>query len=88
MDYMVAEVLSHQQPHILDYLLSTSILNRFCAPLCEAVCIVGSASEQCAANGGDFIDWAEQANLFVIVLDDEHEWFRYHHLFQDLLKHL
>ena len=86
MDYMVAEVLSHQQPHIQEYLLSTSILNRFCAPLCEAVCVADSGSDQCHIGGRDFIDWVEQANLFIIPLDDEHGWFRYHHLFQDILK--
>lgn len=88
MDYMVAEVLSHQRPRIQDYLLSTSILNRFCASLCEAVCLSDSASGICELNGRNFIEWAEQANLFVIRLDDEAIWFRYHHLFQDLLKNL
>jgi LuxR family maltose regulon positive regulatory protein len=88
MDYMVAEVLSQQPPDIQEYLLSTSILNRLCAPLCDAVCVSGSASGKCEAHGREFIDWIEQTNLFVIPLDDERRWFRYHHLFQDLLKSL
>ena len=88
MDYMFAEVLSQQRPNIQEYLLSTSILNRFCAPLCEAVCVSDAASGACDVRGWEFIDWVDQANLFVIPLDDERGWFRYHHLFQDLLKSL
>ena len=86
MDYLVSEVLSQQQPNIQEYLLSTSILNRFCAPLCEALCNSGALSGGCEINGSEYIDWIKQANLFVISLDDEHRWFRYHHMFRELLE--
>ncbi len=86
-DYFVEEILSQQSTAMQDYLLATSILDRFCAPLCDAVCITDTASGACEINGQKFLDLLKKANLFVIPLDDEHRWFRYHHLFQDLLKH-
>jgi LuxR family maltose regulon positive regulatory protein len=86
MDYLVTEVLSIQPPAIQDYLLSTAILKRFCAPLCEAVCIVEAEPEACPISGEEFINQLEQANLFVIPLDDQRRWYRYHHLFQKLLQ--
>ena len=87
MDYMVAEVLSLQSPAIQAYLLKTSILDRFCAPLCGAVCAVTAETGEDEVSAKEFLDWLVQANLFLIPLDDEHRWFRYHHLFQELLKH-
>ena len=86
MDYVVAEVLSQQSPDMQEYLLKTSILNRFCAPLCDTVCISNSVSSACEIRGQEFLQLLEKANLFIIPLDDEHQWFRYHHLFQNLLK--
>ena len=86
LDYFVEEILSHQPTAIQDYLLATSILDRFCAPLCDAVCISDKASGACEINGQDFLQLLKKANLFVIRLDDEAMWFRYHHLFQSLLK--
>jgi len=68
-----------------DYLLTTSILDRFCAPLCDAVCISDTASGACKLGGQEFLQLLKKANLFVIRLDDEGRWFRYHHLFQILL---
>lgn len=88
LDYMAEEVVSQQPEAIQDFLLSTSILNRFCGSLCDAVCVSDTASEKREVNGREFLDWAEQSNLFVIPLDDEYRWFRYHHLFQDLLQRL
>ncbi len=101
-DYLAAEVLSHQPPAIQDWLLKTAILDRFNAPLCEAVCL-GSAqtpssslvtavcrtdakSGAAGLTGRGFIQWLEGANLFVIPLDSQGEWFRFHHMAQQLLQ--
>lgn len=86
MDYLVSEVLSHHPPAIQESLLKISVLNRFCAPLCKALC--GSERDSTAGGltGCDFLDLLDDASLFVIPLDDEQEWYRYHHLFQTLLK--
>ncbi|MCU7817199.1 MAG: hypothetical protein KZQ81_18910, partial [Candidatus Thiodiazotropha sp. (ex Rostrolucina anterorostrata)] len=86
LDYFVEEILSQQPPAMQDYLLATSILDRFCAQLCDAVCIPGTASCGDEINGQEFIQLLNKANLFVIRLDDEGRWFRYHHLFKNLLK--
>ena len=85
-EYLLAEVLSQQPAAIQDYLLSTAILNRFCAPLCEAMCS-GAAQETCPMSGQDFLARLEQGNLFLIPLDEQQQWFRYHHMFQKLLQY-
>jgi len=79
LDYLMEEVLSHQPPHIQDFLLKTSILERLCGPLCAA--IVPDAKDAHAT-----LEHIRQANLFVIPLDHERRWYRYHHLFGDLLR--
>jgi len=87
-EYLTAEVLSKQSPTSAAYLVETSILNRFCAQLCESVHSSnedsGHAEDQ--ISGEAFIDWLEASNLFVIPLDTEQYWFRYHHLFQQFLQ--
>jgi LuxR family maltose regulon positive regulatory protein len=80
--YLVDEVLNHQFPAIHDFLLKTSILDRFCAPLCEAV--IGEIDA--AWNVRTCLDWVEHSQLFIIPLDNRREWYRYHHLFQELLQ--
>lgn len=85
MEYLFTEVLSLQPPEINQYLLGTAILDRFCGPLCEAVCIPGVDPLTCAFGGWNFIDWLKKENLFLIPLDSEGLWFRYHHLFKTLL---
>jgi LuxR family maltose regulon positive regulatory protein len=80
--YLVDEVLNHQFPAIRSFLLNTSILDRFCAPLCEAV--LGDVDP--AWNARACLDWIERAELFIIPLDDSQEWYRYHHLFLELLQ--
>jgi LuxR family maltose regulon positive regulatory protein len=87
-DYLFAEVLSNQPEEIQDYLLATAILDRFCASLCDAVCVPGFRSLECKRGGRDFLKWLEKSELFVIPLDDQGRWFRYHHLFQKLLQSL
>jgi LuxR family maltose regulon positive regulatory protein len=78
-DYLVEEVLQHQPPHIQDFLLQTSILERLCGSLCDAV------------TGGDrsrsILHGLERTNLFTVPLDTQRHWYRYHLLFADLLRH-
>ena len=80
--YLVDEVLAHQVPAIQTFLLKTSILDRFCASLCEAV--IGEIDP--AWNARACLDWIERSDLFITPLDDRREWYRYHHLFQELLQ--
>ncbi|MEA3438907.1 MAG: LuxR C-terminal-related transcriptional regulator [Chloroflexota bacterium] len=85
-DYLVAEALS-RQPHVIqDWLLKSSILDRFCVSLCEAVCAPLGDQQVIGLKGLDFLNWLDRANLFVITLDERYEWRRYHHLFQRLLQ--
>jgi len=89
-EYLVEEVLSRQSPEIAACLVETSILDRLCAPLCAAVRSRGvkrKNGEQ-EFDAQQFIKWLEEANLFVIPLDDQGYWFRYHHLFQKFLQSL
>lgn len=80
LDYLLEEVLNRQPEHIQSFLLRTSILDRMCAPLCEAVV------RDPAARGQDTLDYLERANLFSVPLDAERRWYRYHRLFGDLLR--
>ena len=89
-EYLIAEILSKQARNMSTCMLKISILERFCADLCETVCAQEAdrgenGSGQAEINGVEFLNWMQAANLFVIPLDDQHEWFRYHHLFQDFL---
>ena len=78
-NYLGEEVLASQPAEVREFLLVTSILNRMCAPLCDAL------TER--ADGAGLISEIYRANLFLVPLDDEHRWFRYHHLFGGLLRH-
>ncbi len=80
LDYLVEEVLEQQTKSVQTFLLRTSILERLCGPLCEAVVLDPSAS------GQETLEYLEHANLFIVPLDDERHWYRYHHLFADLLR--
>ena len=86
LDFLAAEALAHQPHDIQASLLKTSILDRFCASLCEVVCISADGKETLSFGGDRFIQWLTASNLFVIPLDDHGQWFRYHHLFQELLQ--
>ncbi|MCP4165262.1 MAG: hypothetical protein GY759_05125 [Chloroflexi bacterium] len=83
-EYLFQEVCENQPQAIQECLLKTSILDRFCASLCETVCGAGPGSLQ--MGGQDFLNWLMQADLFTISLDDQRLWYRYHHLFQYLLR--
>ncbi|MCK4898237.1 MAG: hypothetical protein KAS38_05645, partial [Anaerolineales bacterium] len=78
-EYLFNEVLSRQTQDIQDFLLQTSILDRFCSELCDAV--IGDSTSHI------LLEKLARPNLFLIHLDMEHKWHRYHHLFRDLLRH-
>lgn len=77
-DYLVDEVLSRQTTATQEFLWRTSILERFCAEVCNELTET--------ANSQKMLRQLEQANLFIIPLDDERRWFRYHHLFTEFLR--
>lgn len=78
-DYLGAEMLAEQPDEDLAFLLATSALDRFCAPLCDAV--TGGQGARA------MLDRIERSNYFLIPLDPSHDWYRYHHLFGELLHH-
>jgi len=89
-EYLMAEVLSQQSAEMSKLMVETAILNRFCASLCDALCgrdispdNDGSVND--GIDGEKFIAHLKTNNFFLIPLDAESRWFRYHHLFQDLL---
>ena len=85
-DYLISEVLGGQPRSIRRYLLNTSILNRFSAGLCDALNELGPAGDNgTPVDGREFIRRIQESGLFVIPLDAENQWYRYHHLFQQLL---
>ena len=97
MDYLMEEVLQRQPESVQTFLLCTSILDRLCGPLCDAV--VGtfegwnpSMSSDQRSNvktfrrSNEILEYLERTNLFIIPLDNERRWYRYHHLFTELLR--
>jgi LuxR family maltose regulon positive regulatory protein len=80
LDYLLEEVLQQQSEDIQSFLLRTSILDRLCGPLCEAVLLTPAGS------GQRTLEYLERANLFIVPLDNERQWYRYHRLFADLLR--
>jgi LuxR family transcriptional regulator, maltose regulon positive regulatory protein len=79
MDYLVEEVLRQQPAAVRAFLLKTSVLERLCGPLCDE--LVGNEGSE------DTLKQLESANLFLVPLDETGQWYRYHHLFADLLRH-
>jgi LuxR family maltose regulon positive regulatory protein len=77
LDYLVEEVLQRQPEHIRSFLLQTSILDRLSGPLCDAVTV------QAISSG--ILETLERGNLFIVPLDDQRQWYRYHHLFTEVL---
>jgi LuxR family maltose regulon positive regulatory protein len=76
-DFLMDEVLAHQTPEVQTFLLLTSLLERFCVPLCD-VLLAAAAQPR---HSVQLLARLEQANLFVVALDNTHSWYRYHHLF-------
>jgi LuxR family maltose regulon positive regulatory protein len=79
MDYLVDEVLQRQPDEVRDFLLKTSVLERLSAPLCDYVTGHGG--------GREMLVRLEQANMFIVALDESRQWYRYHHLFAEFLRH-
>jgi LuxR family transcriptional regulator, maltose regulon positive regulatory protein len=77
-DYLLEEVLERQPEHLRRFLLGTSILERMTAPLCDAVLGTTDAAASLEA--------VARSNAFIVPIDDHREWYRYHHLFSDLLR--
>ena len=102
LDYLLEEVLANQAPEIQRFLLYTSILERLTAPLCDAVLRdrgIGIRGVEQESSDGSMplsadslspvlhtLEYLERANLFLVPLDDERQWYRYHHLFAGLLR--
>ncbi len=88
LDYLIEEVLNRQTPAVQDFLLTTSILDRLSGPLCDHLLV---APETEAGAGGlatssrEMLRQLEDSNLFILALDDQRYWYRYHRLFADLL---
>jgi LuxR family maltose regulon positive regulatory protein len=78
LDYLIEEVLDQQSGSVQTFLLQTAILNQMTSSLCDA--ITGQDNSQAT------LETLERANLFIVPLDEERRWYRYHHLFGDLLR--
>ena len=78
LDYLAEEVLDRQPEQLRTFLLETSVLERLSGPLCDA--LTGRT------DGQELLESAERSNLFLLPLDEERRWWRYHHLFADLLR--
>ncbi len=98
MDYLVDEVLQQQGAEVQTFLLYTSILERLCGPLCAALWRDGEAPGSGrgfapppvapdASRAQALLAYLEHANLFITPLDDQRQWYRYHALFAELLRH-
>ena len=89
LDYLMEEVFQRQPENICSFLLQTSILDRLCGPLCDAV-LARPPTEgnwaQAPGNSQTTLEHLDHANLFVLPLDDHQRWYRYHRLFADLLQ--
>jgi LuxR family maltose regulon positive regulatory protein len=79
LDYLIEEVFEQQPAEMQDFLLKTSVLGQLTAPLCDAV--AGRTDSQ------NLLEALEQANLFIVPLDQSREWYRFHRLFVELLRH-
>ena len=80
MDYLMEEVLHQLPDNIQSFLMHTSILDRVCGPLCDAV------TPESPGSGQDTLEYLDRSNLFIVPLDNERRWYRFHHLFADLLR--
>jgi LuxR family maltose regulon positive regulatory protein len=78
MDYLIEEVFGQQPEKLQAFLVQTAILDRLSGPLCDA--LTGQT------DGQQTLERLERANLFIVALDDERRWYRYHHLFADFLR--
>ncbi len=93
LDYLADEVFNRQPEPVQSFLLRTSVLERFCAPLCDQITgpvelatDAAQPAETTPSSSQEILAYLEKTNLFLIPLDSERQWFRYHHLFADLLR--
>ena len=100
LDYLVEEVLEQQSESIQAFLLQTTVLDRLNGSLCDAILGRGAEDQRStedrdtfashfsspSASGQEILEHLERSNLFVVPLDEERRWYRYHHLFADLLR--
>lgn len=84
-DYLLTEVLYQQPPEIQQFLLQTAVLDRLCSPLCDAL-LANNQSPISNPQSQKTLEHLETANLFLIPLDNQRRWYRYHHLFAELLR--
>lgn len=84
-DYLLEEILGRQTPEIQRFLLYTSLLEILSAPLCDAL-FEGETVSQPLRPSAEVLEQLEHANLFILPLDQEHHWYRYHPLFAELLR--
>jgi LuxR family maltose regulon positive regulatory protein len=86
-DYLVDEVLDRQRSDVRRFLLETSVLERLTAPLCDALLDDAAENSRGAGRGEGraMLDLLDRQNLFLVPLDDHRRWYRYHHLFGDVL---
>ena len=84
-DYLFREIFIHLAEEQQYCLLRLAVLDRFCGPLCDAMC--GEPNDEgMPSRGSSFIEWLKSMNLFLVPLDDEGVWYRFHHLFLQLLR--
>jgi LuxR family transcriptional regulator, maltose regulon positive regulatory protein len=89
LDYLADEVLRRQPEDVEDFLLRTSVLDRLCGPLCDALtrgCAPQPGGSSSSRGGQEMLEHLERANLFIVPLDDQRKWYRYHRLFAELLR--
>lgn len=88
LDYLMEEILQGLTEQVQNFLLKTCMLDRLCGSLCDAIFDIDEPKEHESVDftGQDMLEWLEQANLFIVPLDNERRWYRYHHLFADLLR--
>jgi LuxR family transcriptional regulator, maltose regulon positive regulatory protein len=86
LDYLLEEVLARQTPEIQRFLLYTSILDRLSAQLCDAVLSIDASDSIFHVSSASMLEYLERENIFLVPLDDQRIWYRYHHLFADLLR--
>ena len=84
LEYLFNEVFSSHPENIQKHIITCSIVDRFCAPLCEVLCPY--PENESDLDGWDLIKWLKNNNLFLISLDNDGYWYRFHHLFRKLLQ--
>ena len=87
LDYLIEEVLQREHPQIREFLMRTSILGRMCSSLCASLFQNSDTTIPVeAGNSSEYLSLLEKRNLFIIPLDSKRGWYRYHHLFAELLQ--